>query len=594
MDEFEIELKKDFLCEAIDLLQDAESDFLALEKDPQNKELIDAIFRFAHNLKGTSRAVGLGEIAEITHKAENLLLDIKENKIVATPRVVNVLLAFKDQVSIMIEGLSQDLELKFDCSQLCKEFEEVHLEEVSAEAPTAELKPVESGEEIETLEEILGEKEASFSVEEAVQAETTPVEIVTQEHVHENKTLQEAPVVKKRERREDETIRVSLGRLEKLNDLVGELVILRSLVESSLLNHGESKTARSLEKLCKDIQDMTMSLRMVSVGPTFQKLNRVVRDTSKLLDKKIDLRLIGEDTEIDKTVIESLSDPLVHIIRNSLDHGIESREERIAAGKSETGIVEVMAFHEGNSLVIQITDDGKGIDSEVVIKKAISKGIISEKTVLTPQQGVELIFHPGFSTCESVSEISGRGVGMDVVKTNIETLGGEVQVRSKVGVGSCFRLILPLTLAIIEGLLIESHHQSYIIPKSQVHEVIRLDHKNITQTTGQVPYLRLREEVIPLYELSEDLVGKREETPIALIVNSGQRSFAVAIKDVIRLQQVVVKPATKELSRINGVMGATILGDGKPSLILDLINFYSNRMKKNITNISHQERKVAA
>lgn len=594
MDDFEIELKKDFLCEAIDLLQDAESDFLALEKDPQNKELIDAIFRFAHNLKGTSRAVGLGEIAEITHKAENLLLDIKEDKILASPRIVNVLLAFKDQVSIMIEGLSQDLELKFDCSQLCKEFEEVHLEE-PIDTPT-ELQLIDS-KGIETLEEILGEKEMSTpGEEEAVEEENIPLEIVQEVQVYEERTLQEtSPVAKKREpRREDETIRVSLGRLEKLNDLVGELVILRSLVESSLLNHGESKTARSLEKLCKDIQDMTMSLRMVSVGPTFQKLNRVVRDTSKLLDKKIDLRLIGEDTEIDKTVIESLSDPLVHIIRNSLDHGIESREERIAAGKSETGIVEVMAFHEGNSLVIQITDDGKGIDPDVIIQKAISKGIISEKAVLTPQQGLELIFHPGFSTRDSVSEISGRGVGMDVVKTNIEALGGEVQVRSKAGVGSCFRLILPLTLAIIEGLLIESNRQSYIIPKSQVHEVIRLDHKNITQTTGQVPYLRLREEVIPLYELSHDLVGRKEETPIALIVNNGQRSFAIAIKDVIRLQQVVVKPATKELSRISGVMGATILGDGKPSLILDLVNFYSGRMKKNITNISNQERKVAA
>lgn len=580
MDEFEIELQKDFLCEAIDLLQDAEKDFLQLEKEPQNKQLIDAIFRFAHNLKGTSRAVGLGEIAEITHKAENLLLDIKDSKIIATPHIVNVLLAFKDKVSEMIEGLSQDLSLKFDCVDLSRLLDEASRGEGAKEdAELVSLEIIQPNEEAEIIEESL------FAVEE--------IHVETPQIVKENNVT---PITKQEPRKDDETIRVSLNRLEKLNDLVGELVILRSLVESSLLNHGESKTARSLEKLCKDIQDMTMSLRMVSVGPTFQKLNRVVRDTSKLLGKNIELRLMGEDTEIDKTVIESLSDPLVHIVRNSLDHGIETSEARLLAGKSEAGTVEVMAFHEGNYLVIQITDDGKGINPDTLINIAMAKGIIGRESNLTHQQGIELIFHPGFSTKDAVSEISGRGVGMDVVKTNIEALGGEVQVRSKIGVGSCFRLILPLTLAIIEGLLIESGEQCYIVPKAQVHEVIRLDFKNITKMTGQTPYLRLRDEVIPLYELSQDLIGKSEDSPIALIVRNGQKVFAVAIKDVLKLQQVVVKPATKELSMIQGVMGATILGNGNPSLILDLINFYAKRMKNNTsrTNTNTHERKVVA
>lgn len=572
MDEFEIELQKDFLNEALDLLQDAEKYFLELEKRPDDKDLIDAIFRFAHNLKGTSRAVGLGDIAEITHKAENLLLAIKEGKIPATPRVVSILLAFKDQVSLMVEGLSQNLGMKFDNSFLGKAIEETSMMVEESEAIHDDVVSPAVSEEVENVEI------------EDVHQEIEPAKVAEIHNI----------TVKKESRKDDETIRVSLNRLEKLNDLVGELVILRSVVESTLVKHGESKAARSLDKLCKEIQEMAMSLRMVSVGPTFQKLNRIVRDTSKALDKKVELRLLGEETEIDKTVVESLSDPLVHIIRNSIDHGIESAEERLKSGKSEVGIVEVMAFHEGNSLVIQITDDGKGINPDILIQKAIAKGIISPNAQLTHQQGIELIFHPGFSTKDVVSEISGRGVGMDVVKTNIENLGGEVKVRSKVGAGSCFRLVLPLTLAIIEGMQVQASDHCFIVPKSQVQEVIRIEAKNITELTGQTPFLSLREEVVPLYTLARDLGMKAGSASIALIIRNGETVFAVAISDVIKLQQVVVKPVSKELSHFVGVMGATILGSGKPSLILDLASFYMSKVKKDISQQKDKKTRIAA
>lgn len=325
-----------------------------------------------------------------------------------------------------------------------------------------------------------------------------------------------------------------------------------------------------------------MSMRMVPVGPTFQKLNRIVRDTSKLLNKKVELRLIGEDTEIDKTVVESLGDPLVHIIRNAIDHGVELPEDRMASGKSEEGVVEVMAFHEGNFLIIQITDDGKGINGERLVQKAKEKGIIPQHATLTEQQSIELIFHPGFSSKDEVSEVSGRGVGMDVVKTNIEALGGEVKVRSKVGQGSCFRLMLPLTLAIIEGMLIESGGQSLVVPKGQVQEVIRVDQSMLTKMTGRRPYLTLREEVIPFFKLEDDFgaVQKHENSPIAIIVKHGDMTFGVGISDIMRQQQVVVKPPTKEITGKQGVMGTTILGDGKPALILDLLNLYAKHLKK--------------
>lgn len=558
-DEFELELKRDFLQEASDLLQNAEQVFLELEKDPGNKVLIDSIFRCAHNLKGTSRAVGFGQIAELTHKAENLLLEIKENKIIATDKVVSVLLTFNDKVTEMVSGLTDNLDAVFDCDDLLRELDKVLSGEVESEevAEVLEVTPVvEESPEVVQMPELVEEK------------------------------IHKSPVkdLKKEPRKDDETLRVSLNRLEKLNDLVGELVILQTLVESSLGKVGENKTARSLGKLCKDIQDLSMSLRMVAVGPTFQKLSRIVRDTSKILGKKIDLRLMGEETEIDKTVVESIADPLVHIIRNAIDHGVETPEERLAAGKTEEGIVEVMAFHEGNFLVIQITDDGKGINPEILKRKAFEKGLLPANSQLSEQQGIELIFHPGFSTKEEVSEVSGRGVGMDVVKTNIESLGGEVKVRSKVGSGSCFRLMLPLTLAIIEGMLIEAAAQTFVIPKSQVQEVKRLDPSEITSVTGRVPYLTLRSEVIPLFNLENDLGIKTEAEPkIALIVRHGDKTFAVGIADVVRLQQVVIKPPTKEMAGRFGVMGTTILGDGKPSVIIDLLSLYMKRVHKEKT-----------
>lgn len=565
MDDFEIELKKDFLQEANEILTSAEQAFLQLEMDPANGALIDTIFRVAHNLKGTSRAVGFGQIAELTHVAENLLLEIKQGKLTPNAKVVSILLRFNDQVREMVEGLMENLDAQFSCQDLVTDLEAVLLNK-------GETQDTPIVEESISVEEVSQTPADDVIEKQAIQ----PVENVT-------------PGVKKRVIKDDETLRVSVQRLEKLNDIVGELVILETLVENSLCKFGEVKTARSLGKLCKGIQDLSMSLRMVPIGPTFQKLTRVVRDTSAILGKKVNLQLIGEETEIDKMIVESLGDPLVHIIRNAIDHGVEAPADRLLAGKTEDGTVEVMAFHEGNFLVIQITDDGKGINPDVLLRKAREKGIIKQNDQLTEQQCIELIFHPGFSSKDEVSEVSGRGVGMDVVRTNIEALGGEVRVRSKMGTGSCFRLMLPLTLAIIEGMLIQSKEQIFVIPKSQVQEVIRIESELVTCMTGRVPYLTLREEVIPLFDLSQDMnCASKNHPEIAIIVKHGEMIFAVGINDVIRLQQVVVKPVTKEMVGRQGIMGTTILGDGKPSLILDLLSLYQTRVRKERTLSSSQ------
>lgn len=601
MDDFELEIKIDFLNEAKDLLDSTEQSFLELERDPGNRSLIEAIFRFAHNLKGSSRAVGFGQIAELTHMAENVVLALKEGRIEVNSHIVSTLLDFNDKAREMIEGLSANLDATFEYQSLLTAFEnvlagkapvaaevhsvpeETHVEEVIA-APSEDAFPEDPEEIIRRFnEEAEADYQASLAQEAAViPLPTAPVQEVKKEAKKD---------IKKDPKKEDETLRVSLSRLEKLNDLIGEMVILQALVDSLLTKHGEHKTARSLGKLCKDIQDLSMSMRMVPVGPTFQKLSRIVRDTSKLLNKKVDLQLIGEDTEIDKTVLESLGDPLVHIIRNSIDHGVETPEERVAAGKPETGIVEVMAFHEGNFLVIQITDDGKGINPQKLIEKAKAKGVIPQTAQLTDQQGIELIFHPGFSTKDQVSEVSGRGVGMDVVKTNVEALGGEVKVRSKVGDGSCFRIMLPLTLAIIDGMLIDCGSQGLVLPKSQVQEVIRVEEKFISRSTGRRPYLTIREEILPLFTLEEDLLNnKSAQARVAVIVRHGDVSFAVGLTDIKKQMQIVVKPPTKELSEKPGIMGTTILGDGRPALIIDLINMYGKQLRKEIK----QERRAAA
>lgn len=601
MDDFELEIKIDFLNEAKDLLDNTEQSFLELERDPGNRSLIEAIFRFAHNLKGSSRAVGFGQIAELTHMAENVVLALKDGRIEVNSHIVSTLLDFNDKAREMIEGLSANLDATFEYQDLLKAFENVLAGKapVAQEAPPVQevvpedaVIPEASNEAFsEDPEEIIRrfneEAEADFQASLAQEAAVIPlVQPVVQEPKKEVKKD-----LKKDAKKEDETLRVSLSRLEKLNDLIGEMVILQAQVDGLLTKHGEQKTARSLGKLCKDIQDLSMSMRMVPVGPTFQKLSRIVRDTSKLLNKKVDLQLIGEDTEIDKTVLESLGDPLVHIIRNSIDHGVETPEERIAAGKPETGIVEVMAFHEGNFLVIQITDDGKGIHPQKLIEKAKAKGVISQNAQLTDQQGIELIFHPGFSTKEQVSEVSGRGVGMDVVKTNVESLGGEVKVRSKIGGGSCFRIMLPLTLAIIDGMLIDCGNQALVLPKSQVQEVIRIEEKFISRSTGRRPYLTIRDDILPLFTLEEDLLNnKNSNARVAVIVRHGDFSFAVGLSDIKKQMQIVVKPPTKELSEKQGIMGTTILGDGRPALIIDLVNMYGKQMRQEIK----QERRAAA
>lgn len=613
MDDFERELKLDFLNEARDLVTTTEASFLELERDPTNESLIDLIFRFAHNLKGTSRAVGFGQIAELTHTAENILLKIKKKEIPVSDGVVSALLQFNDQVRSMIEGLSEDIGAQFDNSQMIELLSRIEKGEVAqASAPPAsafeepestltpppaeafdegpvEVAPEEDPNERlqrELLEEFARETGMSMAEVQSAAPAAAPAPTVAPVAAAAPSASAPAPRASteaqaKKEKKEDETIRVSLARLEKLSNSIGELVILQAAVERALLRSTEdAKTGRALSKLCKDIQELSMAIRMVPLATTFQKLQRTVRDTTRVLGKKVDFVVLGEDTEIDRTVLEHLGDPLVHLIRNAVDHGIEVPEERLQAGKNESGTVEVMACHEGNFLVIQITDDGKGMDPKKLISKAVEKGILRPGTELPEQDALGLIFHPGFSTKEQVSEVSGRGVGLDVVKTNIESLGGDIKLQSKLGVGSCIRLMLPLTLAIIDGMLVSCGTQLLILPRNQIHEIVRLDPAAVSYAGEKTPFYRLRQETLPLFHLASETGAQARDSKIILVIRVGGQPFGVVVDDVQGQQQVVVKPPTPEIAGRVGMMGTTILGDGKPAIIIDLIELYGRKARK--------------
>ncbi len=617
MDDFEKEVKLDFLTEALQLLDDSEQAFLALEGDKNNAELMNQIFRLAHNLKGTSRAVGFGDVAEFTHEFENLILKLKEGQLEITDAIVSLLLECNDHVSVMIRMLNMDLDSRFDSKEIITKIQLalkgnykdtssaacVPESEVPSEIPSEDAFSDDSisAEDIALLENFENnlnspapvmlsseekEKRAEsfFPTETAVAA--TPIHEGTKDPV-EAKKSNNTP----NKPNEDDSIRVSLSRVEFLNNVVGELVIIQTVLNQhrdEVSNPLMLKSLSQLAKLSKEIQNISMSLRMVPLKQTLQKMQRIVRDTSKALDKKVLLELVGEETEIDKTVLEHLADPLVHIVRNAVDHGLESTEGRLAAGKDAQGVVTIKALHEGNNLVIEISDDGKGINPKIIREKAIEKGVISASATMSDDDIVNLIFHPGFSTKSEVSEISGRGVGMDVVKTNIEKLSGEVKVITTLGKGSVFKVVLPLTLAIIEAMVTKIGEERYIIPLGQVYESLSPSKDLVHHVNGVGDCLKIRGEVLPLFRISKALQRNMVEKPlheqIAIIVNSNERNFAVLVDDILHQQQVVIKKLGEEIKNQKGFMGSTILGDGKPAFILDLIELFSGSMKKKKSN----------
>ena len=388
------------------------------------------------------------------------------------------------------------------------------------------------------------------------------------------------PPAAKSTKAESGSIRVDIDKIDTMINMVGELVITQSMLGQI----GTEFTPDKLVKLQEGLQDLernvqvlhesVMQVRMLPISFTFNRFPRMVRDLSRQLNKKIELVVKGEATELDKTVMEKIGDPLVHLLRNSLDHGIETPAERLAAGKSETGLVTLSASHQGGNVVIEISDDGKGLPKEKIRDKAVKNGLVDPKDTLTDEQIQDLIFQPGFSTADQVSDVSGRGVGMDVVRKNIQALGGTVAVRSEEGVGSTFTINLPLTLAILEGQLVRVGREIYVFPLVSILESLSVDKSQINTVGGSTDLLRLRDDYIPIIPLYEAFGIEPDsveiENSLVVVVESEGVKVGLVVDELQAQQQVVIKSLESNYKSVEGVSGATILGDGTVSLILDI------------------------
>ncbi|OYP39135.1 chemotaxis protein CheA [Rhodopirellula sp. MGV] len=379
-----------------------------------------------------------------------------------------------------------------------------------------------------------------------------------------------------------ESVRVNGERLDSMINQIGELVIGISMVEQEWagMNGGtDSPAIVQLSKIVRDLQEQSLSLRMVPVAATFQKMARIVRDLSSRLGKKINFEVSGEETELDKTVVDQIGDPLIHMIRNSVDHGIESPETRIAAGKPAEGEISVRAFHQGGNIFIELKDDGKGMDLDRIRQKAIDRGIVHPDEKLSQQEICELVFHAGLSTAEKVTDVSGRGVGMDVVRRNIESLKGSVTLNSKPGKGTVVTVRLPLTLAILDGLLISLGSEVYVIPLLSVVESFRPKRSEVKRLANNMDVVQVRGEVVPILHLHSVLNLSDAQTDpcqgLLVIVEDHDMKFALLVDDLIGQQQAVIKNLEANFRKVNGIAGATILGDGRVALILDIVSLKS-------------------
>ena len=648
MDDFETELKLGFLDEAAELVTDAEQCFLALESASEDPEILEKIFRLAHNLKGSAKAVGLNGLAEFTHLLESFLLKLKNKEISITPDVISLLLRCNDYIGKLIQALKLDFNAVIDATDLVSDIRnqmdkvgssgsDAHAHgsvsypdspviddslfdsppppstEVLASAhfdgdflPVAEpqVTPAPAAEVAPSVQSL---GEASQVQAPQVQApKVAPAQDVAPSIQASNSATGSTPAQSPAASAPakpaggsgsgsdaaapakaaggagqpvDDSIRISLSRLEKLMNFVGEMVILQTVlkeqvqVDSSILLR---KTVGQLGKVTKEVQDISMSLRMIPLKQTFQKMLRIVRDTSSELGKQVDLKTQGDETELDKTILDNISDPLVHLIRNAVDHGIEDAKTRRANNKPENGTIWLRAFHQSGSLMIEVQDNGGGLDPEKLKKRAIEKGILPPNSSISDKDAYQLIFAPGFSTKTEVTSISGRGVGMDVVKTNIARLQGEILIDTELGKGTCFRVRLPLTLAIIDAMVILCDDVRYVLPLSHVHESVRPLPSDIKWVTGMGEVFCLRGENLRLYRLGHLLHRKSElksiHDSIAIVVRVGDTPFSILVDDIIGEYQVVIKKLGDEHKSLKGFSGSAILGDGRPSLILELLD----------------------
>lgn len=584
--DFQNEMKRIFLSEAEEMLEVMEQSLLSLEEQGVSQSLLNQLFRIEHNLKGSSNAVGFFDLGHMAHEIENILSLAKDGKCELEDQIISLLFKCTDMMNQMIGEYRHNFDATFDINTYLKDLQEIQfaieggakVPETSEERPGFELfdagSETPASQDIRADEALAAPKPVAAPKVKDPDAKAVPKEA--------------APATPAPNQKVDETIRVNLSRISTLIDYIGELTITQSVLREKIKSVSDMEVTKVSEQLAKDtkvIQDISISLRMVPISPIFRKLQRIVRDVSSSLGKKVDCVVEGQDTEVDKTIYDLINDPLVHLLRNSVDHGIEHVSEREEAGKPPAGRITLGVTHRDGKLIFYVKDDGKGLDPDRIRGLAVERGIITPEADLSKSQIYQLIFAAGFSTKDEVSTISGRGVGMDVVKSNVENLGGKIDIASQKNVGTEMTITLPLSLSIIDGMVVRSGADRYIVPLNQVHESIRLNSHKIEERQGIGEILMFRDENLPLYHLHH-LLGRHlkdrglPDQP-AIICRNESECFVVAVDEIIAKQQIFTKPVGYELQHLKQFSGSTILGDGKPALILELANLVESRTDGN-------------
>jgi len=590
-----------FIAESFEHLESIEVNVLRLEEDPNDLEVINSIFRPFHTIKGVSGFLNLKQINKLAHSTENLLDDVRNGRMAMGSEIIDVVLSVGDFMRTMIQNLKdvfdkgQEHYVDYDISQYVERVLNLQstargaAEETpaAAEAPRpAQIDTPPPDEPEKIAEELPEEPEVSPALPERElpalipsRAAFAPVDGTAGPKQPTGPRTAEA-----RRQAIGDAIKVDIEKLDNLVNAVGELVIMQSQVRSnpllsSITDQKLTRDFSQLSRITSELQKTAMSMRMVPIRQTFQKMIRLVRDLSKKSGKQVDLVMRGEETEIDRNMVDSIYDPLVHMIRNSVDHGIQLPEERRRAGKPERGTVNLRAFQKGGNIVIEIEDDGEGLNRQKIRAKAIERNIISSESPLSDHEIENLIFMPGFSTADKVTDVSGRGVGMDVVKKAVERLRGKVEVSSQPGNGTLFVIRLPLTLAIIDGILVRVGRERYIIPTISIQESIRPTAEMLQTVHNKGEALLIRNSLIPIVRLYKTFNITADATdPTACIVvvveNEGQQR-ALMVDELLGKQEVVIKSLGGYMTDIDGVAGGTILGDGRVGLILDLAGLFA-------------------
>jgi two-component system chemotaxis sensor kinase CheA len=585
LDEME-SIIEEFMVETKEIVNALDSNLVKLEQEPGNLDLLNEIFRGAHTMKGAAGFLGFDELMKLTHKMEDILNKLRKAELEVTLEVMDVLLESVDFVKLTLQDITDKAQGRTDTSSII-----------------AKLETIGTGQSGPRLEKTSDRMPAKVKIEQDVPA---PIADRATPAAASQTVIQPDPAIpamncdsragkKETARKGESTIRVEVDRLDNLVNMVGELVLGRNALMQTLAalqraHEGEksiellSQASAQVNFITTELHMAIMKMRMLPIGNVFNKFPRMVRDLSREMKKQVDLQIEGEETELDKSVIEEISDPLMHLIRNSVDHGLEMPTERKQKGKPERGIVRLAAYQEGNSIIIEVIDDGRGMNIEAIKKKAIERNLATAEEIgrLTEREILSFIFLPGFSTAKIISDVSGRGVGMDVVRTNIEKLKGTIELSTEKDRGSRVTIRLPLTLAIVQGLLVSCGNDVFAIPLTSVVETVVVTPKQIYYINNK-PVIKLRDTILPIIDMMSLLFNRQVKERRQLnvvVVGLAEKKLGLVVDSLIGQEEVVIKSIGEYLGQVPGVAGATIMGDGRVRLIIDLAGLFDLVLKR--------------